>query len=100
MKRIAVVAIAVALAGCRPAGLEPTMGMGVTGAVPNSWESNPRFSVSRIGIFADDVAYDGRRVAIVVIDNKTGQEFVGVSGVGIAELRAHSAGKSQVQDER
>lgn len=97
MKRIAVVAIAVALAGCGP---EPTMGMGVTGTVPNSWESNPRFSVSRVGVFKDDIAYDGRRGIYVVIDNKTGQEFVGVSGVGIAELGAHSAGKSRVQDER
>lgn len=50
MKRIAVVAIAVALAGCGP---EPTMGMGVTSTVPNSWESNPRFSVSRVGVFKD-----------------------------------------------
>lgn len=97
MKRIAVVAIAVALAGCGP---EPTMGMGVTSTVPNSWESNPRFSVARVGVFKDDIAYDGRRGIYVVIDNKTGQEFVGVSGVGIAELGAHNAGKTRVQDER
>ena len=97
MKRIAVVAIAVALAGCGP---EPTMGMGVTSTVPNSWVSNPRFSVSRVGVFKDDTAYDGRRGIYVVIDNKTGQEFVGVSGVGIAELGIHIVGKSSIPDER
>lgn len=97
MKRIAIVAIAVALAGCGP---EPTMEMGVAGTVPNSWESNPRFSVSCVGVFKDDIAYNSRRGIYVVIDNKTGQEFVGVSGVGIAELGSHSAGKTQVPDER
>ena len=97
MKRIAVVAIAVALAGCGP---EPTMGMGVTGTVPNSWESNPRFSVARVGIFVDDLAYNGRRGVYVVIDNKTGKEFVGVSGIGISEIGSHSTGKSTTRDER
>ena len=97
MKRIAVVAIAVALVGCGP---EPTMGMGVTGTVPNSWESNPRFSVSRVGVFKDDIAYNSRRGIYIVIDNKTGREFIGVSGVGIAELGSHSAGKGSAPDER
>lgn len=97
MKRLMIVALALGLAGCGP---EPTMGMGVTSTVPNSWESNPRFSVSRVGVFKDDIAYDGRRGVYVMIDNKTGQEFVGVSGIGISELGSHSAGKSMIRDER
>lgn len=97
MKRLMIVALALGLAGCGP---EPTMGMGVTSTVPNSWESNPRFSVARVGIFEDDLAYNGRRGVYVVIDNKTGKEFVGVSGIGISEIGSHSTGKSTTRDER
>ncbi|HCJ5492477.1 TPA: hypothetical protein NUW79_003117 [Escherichia coli] len=59
--------------------------------------------------YKDSLAYDGERGIYTITDNKTGKEFVGVSGVGIAELGSHSEthtdsnGKSQttiVTDER
>lgn len=64
----------------------------------------PRFNVTRVGVFRDDLAYNDRRGVYVIVDTKTGREFVGVSGVGISELGSHSqpAGKTSttVQDER
>lgn len=63
-----------------------------------------RFTVQFVGAFSDELAYHERRGIYVITDSKTGQEFVGVSGIGISELGAHSsmAGKIpvSVQDER
>lgn len=68
-----------------------------------------RFTVTLGAKFKDSLAYDGERGIYMITDNKTGKEFVGVSGVGIAELGSHSEthtdgnGKSQttiVTDER
>lgn len=68
-----------------------------------------RFTVTLGAKFKDGLAYDGERGIYMITDHKTGKEFVGVSGVGIAELGSHSEthtdgnGKSQttiVTDER
>lgn len=59
-----------------------------------------RFQVTLTDVFEDDLAYDDRRGIYLIRDTKTGQEFVGVSGVGISELGSHQAGKVRLQDER
>ena len=59
-----------------------------------------RFKVERIGVFADGLAYGDKRGIYVITDTKTGQEFVGISGIGISELGSHQAGKSSTSDER
>ena len=59
-----------------------------------------RFKVERVGVFSDGLAYGEKRGIYVITDTKTGQEFVGVSGVGISELGRHQSGKSSVSDER
>ncbi|RKP44747.1 hypothetical protein [Pararobbsia silviterrae] len=60
----------------------------------------PRFSVARVGVFADGLAYGERRGIYVLEDSQTGKEYVGISGVGIAELGSHQVGKTQTEDER
>lgn len=60
----------------------------------------PRFTVTRVCVFTDRLAYNSRRAIYLLTDNKTGQEFVGISGVGIAELGEHQAGKTEKKDER
>lgn len=66
--------------------------------------SAPRIEVTRIGVIEDDIAYGSNRGIYVIKDTKTGQEFIGVSGIGITETSAHtvSNGKtsSTVEDER
>lgn len=61
---------------------------------------NQRFTVTRVGIFEDVLAYDDRRGIYIIKDQKTGQEFIGISGIGISELGSHSTGKSTYSDER
>lgn len=59
-----------------------------------------RFQVQVVGTFPDDLAYQKYRSIYVLIDKNTGQQFVGISGVGIAELGSHKAGRSSAPDER
>ena len=59
-----------------------------------------RVEVVRVGMFRDMIAYNGTRGVYVIRDKKTGREFIGVSGVGIAETGSHLAGKVIVADER
>jgi secreted trypsin-like serine protease len=63
-------------------------------------QSSTRFSVERIDVFRDKLAYDGQRGIYVITDTKTGKEFIGVSGIGISELGSHLAGKVTSTDER
>lgn len=60
----------------------------------------PRFSVVRVGVFEDPIAYDQIRSIYLISDAQTGREFVGVSGIGIAETGSHAAGKGRLEDER
>lgn len=59
-----------------------------------------RVSVIRVGVVDDDLAYGGSRGVYVITDAKTGIEYIGVSGVGIAVSGSHLSGKTTVQDER
>ena len=63
-------------------------------------DSGGRFTVSRVGVFKDEIAYDNIRGIYIIVDTKTGKEFVGVSGIGISEVGSHRSGKSTVSDER
>lgn len=59
-----------------------------------------RLIVERVQIIRDKLAYNERRGLYVIRDTQTGKEYVGLSGVGIAELGSHSSGKTTVPDER
>jgi hypothetical protein len=61
---------------------------------------NTRFSVTRVGVFTDDLAYNNRRGIYVITDRKTGAEYLGVSGIGVSELGSHLVGKIHSEDER
>ena len=60
----------------------------------------PRFAVTRVGVFHDPIAYDSVRGIYVIRDSQTGREYVGISGIGIAETGSHRAGKTTVEDEQ
>ena len=80
------------LVGCGPSPDTPL--------VTTTPSSDARFSVSRVGVVSDELAYCGKRGVYVIVDRKTGQEYVGLSGVGISELGSHQVGKNHVSDER
>lgn len=84
-----------ALTGCGP---EPTMMMGNQNTV--QLQDQNRVQVTRIGVFKDDLAYNDRRGVYVIVDTKTGTEYIGISGVGIQEVSSHQSGKTRVSDER
>lgn len=66
--------------------------------------NSARATVTRIGVFEDDLAYNSKRGVYLIRDEQTGKEYLGVSGIGISELGSHSqmAGKVMTthQDER
>lgn len=59
-----------------------------------------RVTVERIGMFNDVLAFGDWRGIYVIYDSKTGREYIGVSGIGIAETGSHSDGNDSVRDER
>ena len=59
-----------------------------------------RVTVDRVDVVADTLAYGGARGVYVIRDAQTGREFIGVSGVGIAETGDHQSGKMRARDER
>ncbi|SSY80313.1 hypothetical protein [Alysiella crassa] len=63
-------------------------------------ENQGRVKVTRIARFHDDLAYQNNRGIYLIKDNKTGKEFIGISGIGITEIGSHWVGKSPVSDER
>ena len=85
-------AVLFALTGCavddRPASLDAA-----------TWESG-RFKVERLAVLGDKLAYNGVRSLYRITDTQTGQEWVGLSGVGVSELGQHAVGKTNVADER
>lgn len=98
--RLAFAAFVLLLAGCGPS---PDMPMFQQSAKPATLavQDNARVTVTRIGVFRDDLAYESRRGVYVIQDKTTGQEFIGVSGIGITEIGRHSCGKGcSHEDER
>lgn len=63
-----------------------------------------RITVTKLSEFRDGLAYNDWRGVYLVKDKQTGQEWVGISGIGISEVGSHSqvAGKvmTQKRDER
>lgn len=63
-------------------------------------EKTSNYSVTRVAIFEDELAYNNRRGIYEIVDLNTGKKYLGVSGIGICEIGSHSVGKSSVEDER
>ncbi|TQN52817.1 hypothetical protein FLW98_26800 [Raoultella planticola] len=63
-----------------------------------------RIGVTKMSEFHDELAYGNWRGVYLIQDKQTGQEYIGISGIGISEVGAHSqmVGKvsQSVRDER
>lgn len=71
-----------------------------TYVTPDDSKQLDRVKIERISISIDALAYGGQRGIYIITDSKTGKEFIGISGVGIAETGSHRSGKQTIQDER
>jgi len=72
-------------------------GLGLTGcdSVPQAtidmqlenkeFNQKPIYSVKRVGVFADNLAYMGKRGIYEITDEKNNKKYLGVSGIGIIE---------------
>ncbi len=56
--------------------------------------------VVRVARMRDDLAYNGNRGIYRITDRRTGDTFIGISGIGIAETGSHLSGKVTRGDER
>jgi hypothetical protein len=95
MKKTILAALCALLAACEQ---RPQVDTRMSVDFPTS--PSARIEVTRVGVINDTLAYGDRRGLYVIRDTQTGQEFIGVSGVGITEVGAHQAGKTSVRDER
>jgi hypothetical protein len=62
-----------------------------------------RFIVERVQVVYDDLAFGKVRGVYLIKDKKTGQEFIGVSGIGITEtqeqiIRSKSTYKTTLEE--
>jgi hypothetical protein len=92
---IAVFCVLIALAGCGP-DANMTMYDQTQSAKRIPVQDDGRVQVTRIGVFGDDLAYGGKRGVYLIKDEKTGREYVGLSGIGISEIGSHSVASGKV----
>lgn len=86
-------AVAVALcAGCSP---KPNAYM-----IDSGQKYSGRFVIERAAVFSDSLAYNGERAVYIIRDTKSGNEYIGVSGIGVCENGLHQLGKGVAEDER
>lgn len=72
----------------------------LTGSTPITVSKSNRYKIVRIQTFYDDGAYNNIRGVYEIVDEKTGKEYFGISGIGISEIGSHSSGKTSASDER
>jgi uncharacterized lipoprotein YajG len=96
MKPLIACAALMLLAGC---SVPPTMEM--SGDEKAASATNADWSIERVAVFRDTLAYDNRRAIYILTNAHTGKQYVGVSGIGISEMGSHNCGKSCItEDER
>lgn len=95
MKRIALLLVGLLVVGCKPEATQ-TMVIPNTTAVSKSDE----VEIVLVGTFKDKLAYDNIRGIYRIKDKVNGGEYIGISGVGIAEVSKHRTGKVWNEDER
>ena len=88
---IIIIALAISLAGCDNSTRVPVE---QRGKVEVSTAESGRVQVRKISEFRDDLSYDDYRGVYIITDTETGQEFIGVSGVGISAIGQHNCGKN------
>lgn len=90
--------LCLALCGCERPYVEPTNAKGVE-LPPVAGVEGPRFQVETQGKFW--AGYDNNvREILIITDTKTGEQYLGITGVGISDLRKEKVGKNTFTKER
>lgn len=103
------VAFGLIFSGCdtqqvEPRSIIPSVGNQVT--VPIEKEittikiQKQRFDLKKVQTFEDYDAYGRVRNIYILVDNDSGKEYIGISGIGIVEQGQHIFSKNTVRDER
>ncbi len=99
MKTILTVIFAVVLFGCNAERGELHVDSNAKGGSP----LQNRFTVELVQSFEDNLAYNNVRGVYILTDKETGEQWVGISGVGISTLGSHNSGgkyNHRIPDER
>ncbi len=94
-RALAIGGLCVILSGCKPS---PTVEMKKESDSQLKTESSG-YSITRVAVFEDDLAYNERRGIYEITDNNTGKKYIGISGIGICEVGSHGD-KAATEDER
>ena len=78
--------VALLLSGCEPNPQSDRQYDQTNAAEYIPAKDDSRVVVTRVSVVRDNLAYNGQRGVYIIKDGKTGREFVGVSGIGIAEV--------------
>lgn len=93
--------LCVTLAGCKPA---PTDTLEAGGAAVGRTSDGGPVTIRRVAVIEDDTANSHQRSVYIITDKETGQQWIGVSGIGVSERGNHpvQSGKTMVlvEDER
>lgn len=106
-----VVAFSLIFSGCEdqqmePKSIIPSVGNQVTIPIEKEIttvkvvQPKQRFDLKKVQTFEDSDAYSRVRNIYILVDNDSGKEYIGVSGIGIVEQGQHTSGKSTIKDER
>ena len=91
MPKLPLVAAVVLLAGCEPLNRSPAPLEQQPGGTASG-----RFELLVCDSFRDSYSHNGARVVYILRDRKTHAEYVGISGIGISELRTN--GKTTTEE--
>lgn len=99
--KICVVSFALLLSACDSGPTPAKSTMAVSSQLSADAD---RIKVTKMSVFRDTLAYDNWRGVYLIQDKHTGQEYIGISGIGISEVGGQSqmVGKvsQSVRDER
>jgi hypothetical protein len=88
------------LTGCGSEDYKNTPKSSVIYEEPVSNPIRPRFSINLEQILEDKLSYGGNRGVYRIVDNETGKEYFGISGIGITELGSKFQGKFRKEIEQ
>lgn len=97
MSKLLWLGLCVGLWGCSPAPSDTLEAGG--DAVGRTSDAGP-VTIRRVAVIEDSTAYHRQRSVYIITDKETGQQWIGISGVGVSERGRHMAGKASIQDER
>ena len=88
--------LGLSLSGCEKS-VVPTINMQTENQTENQDQNQEsRYSVKRVDVFEDGLAYGNQRGIYEITDKQTNKKYLGVSGIGISEVLLIQKGRIAV----